>query len=277
MIHGIDHIVILVHTLESAIADYTALGFSVVRGGDHPGGATHNALVAFADGTYLELIAFKQTDKSHRWWQRGQRSGEGLIDYALLPSDTAQDVADARARGLELEGPIPGGRVRPDGERLEWQTARAATSDLPFLCGDVTPRALRVPAGAAHQHINGARGVAGITIAVADLEASSARYQALLGSTASVTSPTVVAGLGIRIAMVQLGVGQITLMTPVGDSFPAGVALREHLAVRGEGPYAVAFAAPTAAALGAMNLARAHGARLEFVAAKDGAAQVNAA
>ena len=77
MIHGIDHIVILVSELESAIADYTALGFSVVRGGDHPG-VTHNALVAFADGTYLELIAFKQPDEGHHWWQRGQHRGEGL-------------------------------------------------------------------------------------------------------------------------------------------------------------------------------------------------------
>ena len=56
MIRQIDHIVILVNELEQAIADYTGLGFTVVRGGDHPGGATHNALVVFADGAYFELI-----------------------------------------------------------------------------------------------------------------------------------------------------------------------------------------------------------------------------
>src|SRR3954471_17062285 len=100
MIRTIDHIVILVGELEQAIADYSALGFIVVRGGAHPDAVTHNALVAFADGAYLELIAFKQPDVRHRWWQRGQRGGEGLVDYALLPSDIAQDVADARMRGL---------------------------------------------------------------------------------------------------------------------------------------------------------------------------------
>src|SRR5690348_11089735 len=82
-IRSIDHIVILANELEQAIADYTALGFSVVRGGEHPGGATHNALIAFTDGAYLELIAFKQPAERQRWWQLGQRGGEGLVDYAL--------------------------------------------------------------------------------------------------------------------------------------------------------------------------------------------------
>jgi catechol 2,3-dioxygenase-like lactoylglutathione lyase family enzyme len=264
-IRSIDHIVILVNNLEQTIADYTALGFTVVRGGEHPGGATHNALVAFADGAYLELIAFKQPAERQRWWQLGQRSGEGLVDYALLPSTTAEVVAEARARELELEGPTDGGRVRPDGARLQWQTARAATADLPFLCGDITPRSLRVPEGEARQHVNGALGVAGITVAVADLAASVARYQALLGDTATVTQPAVIAGLGIRTAALRLGAAQITLATPASDSGPAGLALREHLTVRGEGPYAVAFATASSVAAQTLDHARAHGARLELV------------
>ncbi|MCW5883173.1 MAG: VOC family protein, partial [Anaerolineae bacterium] len=60
MLKGIDHIVILVHDLAQAQADYAALGFTVVPGGEHTGGATHNARVAFADGSYVELLAFKR-------------------------------------------------------------------------------------------------------------------------------------------------------------------------------------------------------------------------
>jgi catechol 2,3-dioxygenase-like lactoylglutathione lyase family enzyme len=268
MIRSIDHIVILVNDLEQAIADYTTLDFRVVRGGDHPGGATHNALIAFADGAYLELIAFKQPAERQRWWQLGQQAGEGFVDYALLPSNTMQDVADARARGLALEGPNAGGRVRPDGERLEWQTARAPTSDLPFLCGDITPRSLRVPEGQARQHANGALGVAAITIAVADLAASLGRYQALLGQAADITQPAIIAGLGIRTAAVRLGAAQITLATPESDNGPAGLALREHLALRGEGPYAVAFAVAPGADTHMLDQARTHGARLELVAVR---------
>lgn len=53
MIRSIDHIVILVGDLAAAVADYTERGFTVIPGGAHPSGATHNALVAFADGAYL--------------------------------------------------------------------------------------------------------------------------------------------------------------------------------------------------------------------------------
>ncbi|TMJ30929.1 MAG: VOC family protein, partial [Alphaproteobacteria bacterium] len=56
-VQAIDHLVIMFPDLETAIRDYTELGFTVVRGGSHPTG-THNALIAFADGAYVELIAF---------------------------------------------------------------------------------------------------------------------------------------------------------------------------------------------------------------------------
>lgn len=265
MIGSIDHIVILVNELEQAIEDYTALGFTVVRGGDHPGGVTHNALVAFADGAYLELIAFKQPDQEHRWWLKGQRGGEGLVDYALLPGDIARDVAGAQARGLGLEGPAAGGRVRPDGQRIEWQTAHADASDLPFLCGDITPRSLRVPEGAARQHANGVLGVAAITIAVADLDASLARYGALLDG-APASPPALVAGLGIRMTAARLGGAQIVLAGPTAGDQPAGAALRRHLATRGEGPYAVAFDVEQGARAGMLAQKWAHGAPLELVA-----------
>ena len=49
MLRGIDHIVILVDDLDQAIQSYTEAGFTVIPGGEHTGGATHNALVAFRE------------------------------------------------------------------------------------------------------------------------------------------------------------------------------------------------------------------------------------
>ncbi len=66
MIKGIDHVVILVKDLAQATADYTELGFTVVPGGEHSDGASHNALIAFADGSYIELFAFKREAPEHR-------------------------------------------------------------------------------------------------------------------------------------------------------------------------------------------------------------------
>lgn len=257
MIKSIDHLVILVSDLETTIADYTALGFCVVPGGEHAGGATHNVLVAFADGSYLELIAFRRPTPEHQWW-RHTAAGEGLIDFALLPLAIEDDMAAARMRGLELHGPTPGGRLRPDGQRLEWQTGRAATADLPFLCADVTSRELRVPSGAAWQHANGVTGITDLVVAVHDLDTSHARYVALLGDAATPAEPAVVLlPTGARAAALSLGTTRITLAAP-GDSTDL---LARRLAEHGEGPFAIGLGGLAAETL---DLKRTHGARLHI-------------
>jgi catechol 2,3-dioxygenase-like lactoylglutathione lyase family enzyme len=264
----LDHIVIAVHDLERTIADYGALGFHVLRGGDHPGRATHNALVVFGDGSYLELIAWREPSPTERWWQLLQKHGEGIVDFALLPRDTATTVADAKARGLALEGPLDGGRVRPDGERLRWQTARATSADLPFLCGDLTPRALRVPEGDVRVHANGVLGVASLAVAVRDLDATLARYRALLGSSVSddadthIGEPVAVPGSNVRVAVIALGQSVLVLSSPRENG--SGSSLDQRLAARGEGPYALVLHTDRPQATGTFDLAKAHGALIEL-------------
>ena len=256
MIHTIDHVVILVSDLAAAAADYTALGFTVTPGGEHIDGATHNALVVFADDAYLELIAFKRPAPEHHWY-RHSAVGEGLIDFALLPTMIEADLAAARERGLAIEGPFPGGRLRPDGQQVAWQLGRAPTPDLPFLCADVTPRALRVPAGAARIHANGVTGIVGVTVAVADLGISVARYRALLGMAERGGPPALSAA---RTAAFAPGDTTITLATPDDD---IDTELSARLASRGEGPFALALRGVDQAAT--FDLSLAHGARMELV------------
>ncbi len=176
----IDHAVILVKDLAAATSNYTGLGFTVSPGGEHIDGATHNALIAFEDGSYLELLAFLRSAPDHKWW-RHTLQGEGLIDYALLPAHIGADIEAAAARGLVLDGPIAGGRIRPDGQEIGWQTGQASTADLPFLCADVTPRGWRVPFGPAARHPNGIKGIQAVLVSVTNLELSRQRYTALLG------------------------------------------------------------------------------------------------
>ncbi|MBB3180854.1 VOC family protein [Variovorax sp. Sphag1AA] len=268
----LDHIVIAVNDLETAIADYTTLGFNVLRGGDHPGRTTHNALVVFADGSYFELIAWKAPAPEERWWQLLQRHGEGVVDFALLPQSTSETVKAAAQRGLVLDGPLDGGRLRPDGERLHWQTARPPSPDLPFLCGDLTPRALRVPEGNARRHPNGVTGVASLAIAVRDLDATVARYRALLGPDAvdtHVGRAVNLPGAQSRLALVTLGENTIVLSSPRdarGDADTAQDPLELRLAARGEGPFAIVLrtSANTAATTGALDLGLTHGASIEL-------------
>jgi hypothetical protein len=241
MIRAIDHMVILVDDLAAAGADYAALGFMVHAGGEHADGATHNALIVFADDTYLELIAFKRAAPEHRWW-RHTAHGEGLIDFALLPDAIEADVAAARSRGLALGEPRPGGRLRPDGQRVAWQLALPETGDLPFLCGDVTPRELRVPAGDARRHPNGVTGIAEVLVAVADLHASGERYRALLGANGG--------------PPFTLGAGEVAL---AGRDEGA---VQTRLASRGEGPFALRL---RAGSVGQLDSRLTHGVPIEFV------------
>lgn len=230
MIRAIDHIVILVDDLAEAVSDYEAMGFTVTPGGTHAGGTSHNALVSFADGSYLELIAFLREEPGHRWW-RHRAAGEGLIDFALLPLETEGAVGAAQARGLHMQGPFDGGRERPDGARLQWQTAFADAPELPFLCGDVTPRDLRVPHGPAHHHHNGVIGIFRVTVAVSDLEVSAGRLSALLGH-----GPLIEPGR----RLFKLGAAYIALQAP-GPDLPESAAVEARLAQRGEGIAALAL------------------------------------
>ncbi|WP_144113992.1 VOC family protein [Paraburkholderia sp. BCC1886] len=264
---SLDHIVIRVQDLEQTIADFSALGFTVQRGGTHADGATHNALIGFADGSYFELIAFLRAAPEHRWWDPEHRVGDGFVDFALLPQTVAGTIDAARERGLHYQGPTAGGRLRPDGERLEWQTGRPPGVDLPFLCGDITPRHLRVAEGNVRHHANGARGVANVTVVVNDLDASLARYRALLGDFSAPPAP--LSGYGVRLAVVPLGATTVTLASPSREQDEAeGFAadLHRHLVSRGEGVFAVALDTPERDAARYFGRDLTHGAILELVA-----------
>jgi catechol 2,3-dioxygenase-like lactoylglutathione lyase family enzyme len=249
MTFALDHVVIAVNDLDRAVADYQSLGFTVYPGGVHHGGVSHNALVVFADGAYFEIIAYREAAPTNRWWNVLTTAGEGIVDFALLPEDTAKDIAAARSRGLSLEGPTPGGRLRPDGARLDWQIVRPATSDLPFWCGDVTPRELRVPEGAIRRHANGVTGISRVRVLVADLAASTERYRALVGPQA-VT-------LDQGIPRVDLKETVFELVGPDDDH------ARRHLAARGEGVFSLQLRGSAAKVLGTKLL---HGADLLIVA-----------
>lgn len=182
---GIDHVVIAVRDLDQAVVDYTAAGFTVTPGGEHTNGETRNALIAFTDNTYFELIAWNDPDRpsNHPWWKRLQ-AGEGFVDYALRTADLDLEIARLREAGFEVPDPTPGGRMRPDGEAVEWQTVRLDPErypSLPFYCHSTNDLSLRVPSGQAAIHANGATGIHKIFIGVADLERASADHEIVAG------------------------------------------------------------------------------------------------
>jgi catechol 2,3-dioxygenase-like lactoylglutathione lyase family enzyme len=180
MLHGIDHIVIVVNDLEQAAKDYEQLGFTVVPGGKHPVGS-HNALISFADGSYMEIIAFYREAPDHRWWDPLQR-GERLVDFCMQTNDLQGDTRKLRAAGVAINDPVPWSRTRPDGYELKWLLSLAQGSHrgvAPFLIQDVTPREERIPQ--TFDHKNGAIGIGTVTVAVEDLTAVQRWCDTVLG------------------------------------------------------------------------------------------------
>ncbi|CAN5620651.1 VOC family protein [soil metagenome] len=238
MITGIDHIVIMVSDLETAARQWGDLGFTVVPGGKHPRG-THNALIAFDDGSYLELIAFWEPDYDAHKWHKFKDSGIGLIDHALGSDDLAREVEDLNARGIEYVGPTPGARSRPDGVELAWRTAQpagAADHGLPFLIDDVSDRALRVPSGDQARHSNGVMGIDKLEIVVENLAGVVTRYGAIVGAEPAPGADHQSIGQPSQSAVLIAGPHRIELHRPDG---PGDASAR--VSAYGDGPYAVRF------------------------------------
>ncbi|HXD96933.1 MAG TPA: VOC family protein, partial [Candidatus Acidoferrum sp.] len=169
MLHGIDHLVITVPDLAAAIKTYRDLGFTVVAGGRHTGIGTHNALIAFRDSSYLELVGFYEPRPDHRWWAPLQKGG-GLVDFCLQTDDLAGDTAALRRAGIDIGEPEHRDRKRPDGKEIRWvfSLARGAHRGVaPFIIADETGRDERVPRQ--RTHANGVTGVDSVTVAVDDV------------------------------------------------------------------------------------------------------------
>jgi catechol 2,3-dioxygenase-like lactoylglutathione lyase family enzyme len=260
MIQGIDHIVIAVRDLAMATDDYRRLGFTVTPGGEHTGGATHNALVSFGDGSYFELIAFREPDRpqEHKWWGRFA-TGEGTVDYALLVDDAAAEANRLAAAGIAGAGPQDGGRLRPDGQRIAWRnlTLEAADAPLPFLIEDVTPRELRVPPDPATEHPLGVTGIAGLTLLVTDLDRAAGSFATLLGTAAEPSSSSIDGTT--RAQRFKFGSHWVDLIeVEIGAE-----GLQRHIAERVGGPYEIVMAGPLPN-LPMLPRELTHGARIGF-------------
>jgi len=255
---GFDHFVIAVNDLDQTIADYTTAGFTVIPGGEHKGGLSHNALVSFQDGSYFELIAFRNNGEGHgTHWPATLTKGEGFVDYALRTDDLEQEVRDLRAAGLAYTDPHDGGRFRLDGQRVDWQIIRydepeGGPARLPFYCHDLTARPLRVPDGDATVHANGVTGAAGISVVVQDLDAASKDFAALSGA-----EGTDVERSDGRARRFPIGGSWLEAVEPAAGPSE----LRDYLEARGEVPFAITLTAPDGQGA-LLDLGLTHGARL---------------
>jgi catechol 2,3-dioxygenase-like lactoylglutathione lyase family enzyme len=242
MLTRLDHVVIAVRDLDAAMSRYTSLGFAVTRGGRHPGHGTENALIRFGLD-YLELLTVANADEAHASGLNGRgvlafldAHPGGLLGFALASDDLAHDAARLRASDVEVEGPFAMSRERPDGTVLRWHLASPGGTPWrrpwPFLIQWEMPddERLRLERPAAQP--NGIRGVAGITLAVRDLDAAVALYERGLGL--PLIGRRDRAELSAAEARFAVGGTRIELLAPRGDGPVA-----QALDAAGEGPLAL--------------------------------------
>jgi hypothetical protein len=175
----LDHVVIVVPELERAIQQYRSLGFIVSRGGDN--GPTHNALIPFVNGTYIELIStrsrllrgvfrflyrskliviFKSVMSalSFRFvaWMGGPT---GVRDWCVKQAklDSLIDTLSANDIGMSKIEKFT--RIKPNLEIVEWLLVAPINQRLPFFIRDITDPTVRIPGGEAASHSNGCTGI----------------------------------------------------------------------------------------------------------------------
>lgn len=234
MITGIDHIVIAVDSLERAIETWRGLGFTVAEGGKHPYGS-YNALVGFADGSYIELLSFYEECPAHPWWELLHQRGGGFIDFCLATDDIRADHAAIRAQGVDCSDLIEGGRNRPDGYEVKWINNKVEgdwQGLIPFIIEDLTPRVERLPRETAHE--NGVTGINSLCFATHDVARFAGVMSAVTGMVGEPARDDALGAAGIRLTV---GAHELEYLAPEGDAGP----LAAHLAANKPAPYRVRF------------------------------------
>jgi len=254
----LDHVVIVVGALADAGADFAAAGFTVTPGGRHDALPTENALVCFADGSYLELLAACDPEtreglrerRAGPGWERHLRGAsavarrflpslagpDGVSDWVLLADRLTPVAARLRSHGMSAAGPVRMGRERRDGERLEWELLLPDAALLPFWISDRTPRDRRVPsAPEATTHANGARGIAAVRVRAPVVPAAALELGDALGLVPRAEAGLTV--LDLKAVRVEVVEGEPAAVCGVRIAAPAGLPTGlQRLGVEAEAP-----------------------------------------
>ncbi|TAM60318.1 hypothetical protein EPN52_05470 [bacterium] len=242
MLTRFDHVAIAVPDLDAAVAAYRGFGFDVRPGGRHPGLGTENAIIRFGL-TYVELLSVCDEQEALSSGESGRvlvehlRRGGGLAGFVVAGIEINAQGAGLRKLGLQAEL-LHMSRARPDGSSFAWRIVAPANVQWcrpwPFLIEWETTDAQRLEREPAGIHANGACGVAAVTVAVRDLEATLPIYREALAlaDAGSLTRPELRA-YGRRFVA---GDTDIQLLAADGEG-----ALTRRIEEHGEGPFELAL------------------------------------
>ncbi len=235
MARGLDHIVIVAHSLDALSDVYKRLGFTVGARNTHPWG-TQNHIVQFP-GCFLELVstAADFVPPAPTAPEAGFALGvanylkrrEGPAMLVLESQDAKADHAAFKAKGIGTGEIFWFGRKgkRPDGSVVELAFSVAFTQSPQikgqgfFVCEQHHPENFWNPAFQTHD--NGITGIEAVVIQAAKPDDCMEFLQALSGTT---SSHPITAGRAI-----DLGRGRLEVVTEAGVRALAGNAAPDDL------------------------------------------------
>lgn len=141
-----DHLVWFFKKPEEALAPLKEKGIYAVNGGRHATWGTYNSLAYFGLG-YIEFLGIEnlpiaQEHKENRLVTHiverlAKERNEGPARIAIRTDGIHELAKKLKAEGFEVYGPLPGERVRADGEVIRWSLLFAETTEselpLPFF------------------------------------------------------------------------------------------------------------------------------------------------
>lgn len=234
----IDHATVCGNDLQDMQARFKGVGIEPVYGGAHANHATEMALVSFPDGSYLELMGIQRDADpaivDHQPWAMQLRGDAGPCAWAVQSADIAADAARLKKGEISVGTPERGGRQRPDGVHLEWQTADVGSGTrgafFPFLIHDLTPRAQRAfPQG--KPVTRDFSGIRNVVIAVKNLDAAVKLYRQAFG----LPQPLKQVDTAFGAQLASFGTAPVILAQPL----TADTWMAQRIDLFGEGPCAI--------------------------------------
>jgi hypothetical protein len=139
----LDHAIVLVRDLRAAEAVLIDAGIVLGRSGEHPGLGTHNRLVLFEQGPYLELLAVHTPQPDNAAYRALLQDRASALGLALHSADLQATRARLLAAGRPVGDVLHAARPMPDGGVARFSLLRLAPGGVPadfaFFCQHHTP------------------------------------------------------------------------------------------------------------------------------------------
>lgn len=178
--YSLDHVIVTDRTLEAMVEQFSRLRLTPDPGGIHDNGVTHNSILGFDDGTYIELLSTVQPGQIPPRRKTLIRDSAGPAGWAISPRDFDQAMETLVKRDVQVKGPLAMSRETVNGDHIEWDVTFLGDcvpgTRYPFLIADRTPRKLRVQPS---DSVTGTElvGVRYVLLGVEDLEKAISDYR----------------------------------------------------------------------------------------------------